>query len=424
MSKPSFLDKEKIPHCPGVYLYKNREGKIIYVGKAVDLYHRVSSYFQKVHPDPKTKALVENIAEIKTIKVSSELEALILEANLIKKYLPKFNIRLTDDKDYLYIKVTKEDYPKIVTARKQDLADAQDFFGPFPSAKTVKATIKKLRRFFPWCNNPPKSKKQKLKACFYYHLGLCPGVCLGKIPREDYLNIIDKFCQFMEGRSEKVLRSFSKEMEKASRDLDFEKASQIKKTLIGLNYILSGTEVKSYLETPNFWENQNLSSLEALKKDLALSKRPERIECFDISHLAGGEAVGSLVVLEQGEINKKWYRRFKIKFTKGVNDVGMMKEVIFRRLKHEEWPKPNLILVDGGKGQLKVGTLALKEAGWEVPIFALAKRLEWIYGRDNLILKLPKASLSLRLLQKVRDEAHRFALNYHRHLRKQNRLVI
>ena len=201
---PQFINKSSLPHKSGVYLFKDKTGKVIYVGKAIDLYHRVASYFSHFNPgglNVKKAALVEQIRIVETIVVESELEALILEANLIKKYLPPFNIRLTDDKDYLYIGITKEDFPKLVTLRKKDLASVKKYFGPFPSARTLRDTLKMLRRVFPWCSTPPRRSKNdviatldltRFRSCFYHHLGLCPGACVGLITKQDYNKIISK----------------------------------------------------------------------------------------------------------------------------------------------------------------------------------------------------------------------------------------
>jgi excinuclease ABC subunit C len=207
-------------------------------------------------------------------------------------------------------------------------------------------------------------------------------------------------------------------MEGYSQKLEYEKAQVIKKTIEGLEYLNQSTSIQAYLENPNFLEEQNKLSLLNLQHDLNLTKKPTRIECFDISNLQGKFATGSLVVLTNGETDKKWYRKFKIKREGKPNDTAMMKEVIRRRLGHQEWPKPDLILVDGGKGQVGAAKEAEKEQGLNIPIFGLAKKEEWLYGPKEQIIKLPKSSLSLRLLQKVRDEAHRFALSYHHHLRK------
>lgn len=420
---PAFANKSQIPQKPGVYIFKDDAGKILYVGKAINLYHRVSSYFSSKPHSPKTAALVENIRSVETIEVLSELEALILEANLIKKYLPPYNIRLTDDKDYLYIKITNEDFPKVLIARKKELDDAKEYFGPFPSGSTVRTTLKKLRRIFPWCNgsgssiNGQASSKRYFRPCFYYHLGLCPGSCAGKVNKKEYNKNIRRFSQFMQGKKEQVFKDLQNEMEKASHNLEFEKAQSIKKTIEGLQYLTQTNNAQVYLENPNFVEDQSKLALENLRKDLKLPSLPERIECYDISHIQGKFAVGSLVVLSHGDIDKKWYRKFKIILGKKPNDVGMMREILQRRMKYKEWPQPNLILVDGGRGQARGVFKELENKKWEVPVFGLAKRMEWLYPPKGEIIKLPRSSLSLHLLQKIRDEAHRFALGYHRKLR-------
>jgi len=412
--KSTLIDYSKIPHKPGVYLYKDIQGKVLYVGKAINLHNRVSSYFSGSH-DLKTQALVEKIARVEIIEVLSEIEALILEANLIKKHLPPYNIKLTDDKDYLYIKVTKEQFPKILTARKKELTDAKEYFGPFPSSKVVRETLKKLRRIFPWCSG--KIVNQNQRPCFYYHLGLCPGSCVNKINQNDYSKIINGFIKFMKGKKEELIKDFTKEMRQYAGKEEYKEAQQIKKILSGLEYLSQPNGAAVYLENPNFVEEYNKKSLERLRYDLHLVSFPERIECFDISNLQGKQAVGSLVVLTGGDIDKRWYRRFKISLEGKPNDVAQMREVVKRRLKHPEWLKPDLILVDGGRGQVNAVFNELIEVGWQVPVFGLAKRMEWLYLPDGSVIKLPKSSLSLRLLQKIRDEAHRFALSYHRHLR-------
>lgn len=412
---PLFIDKTKLPHKPGVYIYKDVTGRILYVGKAVDLYHRVASYFSGTPDSPKTASLLENIAGLETIVVLSEIEALILEANLIKKYLPPYNIRLTDDKDYLYIKVTKEEFPEILVARKNELTDAKEYFGPFPSGRTVRTTLKKLRRIFPWCNL--KADHKDGKACFYYHLGLCPGSCAGKIDKKSYNKIINSFIKFMQGRREELIRSLEKEMEDYAGKLQFEQAQAVKRILNGLEYLTQSSRAEVYLENPNFVEDQLRQSLKQLQKDLRLSKLPERIECFDISNTLGKQAVGSMVVLSNGEIDKKSYRKFKIIIDGKPNDTAMMAEVINRRLKHKEWPFPDLFIVDGGRGQVRAAELEMKKYGLTTPIYGMAKRMEWLYGPGEEIVKLSRSSLSLRLIQKIRDEAHRFAIAYHRKLR-------
>lgn len=414
---PAQADKSMIPHKPGVYLFKDKKEEVLYVGKAIDLYSRISSYFSKYQISPRIYALTEKIHSVDTIVVESELEALILEANLIKKYLPSFNIRLTDDKDYLYIKVTREAFPKITTARKQQLFDAKQYFGPFPSAKVVRDTLRKLRRIFPWCAHPPTaSKVNKYKYCFYYHLKLCPGPCVGKIDQKGYNIIINQFIKFMEGKKDQLVDELKVEMSKEAKNLEYEKAAELKKMLNGLEYITQPNKASIYLENPNFLEEQRQISLEFLQKDLNLPKIPTRIESFDVSNIQGKQATGSMVVLTDGEIDKSQYRKFKIKIQGRPNDCAMMAEVVARRLKND-WPLADLIVVDGGRGQVKVVKKELDKIKRDIPVFGLAKRLEWLYPADGAVVKLPKSSLSLRLLQKIRDEAHRFALNFHRKLR-------
>lgn len=413
---PSFVDPGTIPHKSGIYIYKDKTGKIIYVGKAVDLYSRVSSYFSNSWKDVKTAHLVADIASAETIIVESEIEALILEANLIKKYKPHYNIRLTDDKDYLYIVVTDEEFPKVVTARKKDLIKVKRWFGPYPSATVVKTALKKLRRVFPWCSS--RTQNKKIRACFYYHLGLCPGACVRLITQKDYMKIINRFSKFLEGKKQELLEELTNEMEQYSKDLKFEDASRIKKTIEGINYITAPTKIANYLANPNFLEDLNQNSLKELQRVLNLPELPVRIEAYDISNFQGKEASGSMVVLTNGDIDKSQYRRFKIKISGKPNDVGMHKEMMQRRLTHPEWPLPQLILVDGGRGQSCAYAEVCNQKGVIVPVFGLAKRMEWIYPPKGEVRKLPKRSLALRLLQKIRDESHRFAITYHKKLRQ------
>src|SRR3989344_4752002 len=413
---PSFLDKDLVPHKPGVYVYKNSTGSVIYVGKAIDLYHRVTSYFTG-EQTPRTSVLVEEIGSVETIVVESELEALILEANLIKKYLPKFNIRLTDDKDYLYIKITKGNFPSVETARKHELEDSKKYFGPFPSSRLVKETLKSLRKIFPWCNN---MRSKKFKPCFYYHIHLCPGSCAGVIDSKEYNKNINRLIKLLEGKKQELIDELNDDIRRHAKNLEFEKAQQLKKILEGLNYITQRNRVHIYLENPNFLEDERSQALRQLQKDLNLKELPERIEGYDISNIQGINATGSMVVLSHGDIDKSQYRKFKIRISGKPNDVGMHREMIKRRLKHPEWPLPDVIIVDGGRGQARVVQYEILNFKFEIPVFGLAKNREWLYPPDGEIIKLPKRSLSLRLLQKLRDEAHRFAVSYHRKLRNQS----
>ena len=422
---PQFLDKSKLPHKSGVYIFKDSKASILYVGKAIDLYHRVASYFNR-DVVGKTALLVEQIASLDTIIVESELEALILEANLIKKYLPPFNIRLMDDKDYLYIGITSEDFPKVITARRADLKTLKKYWGPFPSARTVKDTLKQLRKVFPWCSNPPKSTMQplrlqaKLRACFYYHLNLCPGACVGIINKQEYGKIVSRFSRFLDGKKDELVEDLSEEMLRYSNLQLFEEAGKVKKILTGIAYMTQTNRVAQYLQNPNFLEDEKQLALEQLKKDLNLSKLPGRIEGYDISNIGGKEAVGSMVVLTNGEIDKSQYRKFKIHISGKPNDVGMHKEMMRRRLKHKDWPFPDLIIIDGGRGQVRGAEFEIRNLKFEIPVFGLAKREEWLYPPEGEIIKLSRKSLSLKLLQKLRDESHRFAITYHRKLHRKS----
>ncbi|MCR4305937.1 MAG: GIY-YIG nuclease family protein, partial [Candidatus Daviesbacteria bacterium] len=254
---PAFLDRSKIPHRPGVYIFRDASGHILYVGKAIDLYHRVSSYFTK---DPGARNFVSRIAGVETIIVESELEALILEANLIKKNLPPFNVRLTDDKDYLYIVLTNEDFPRVLTARRNNLKEFQKFWGPFPSSRTVKETLRSLRRVFPWCASPVNPQKRpcfldptegriaktRLRPCFYFHLKQCPGACVGLISQTEYRDILKRFSKFMDGKKEELVSDLLKEMEQASKEAKFEEAGRIKKTLEGITYLTQTNRTSLY----------------------------------------------------------------------------------------------------------------------------------------------------------------------------------
>lgn len=413
---PDFLGRAKIPHKAGVYIFKDQTNKVLYVGKAIDLYHRVASYFNRglstKDIPPRTSLMMASISALETIIVESELEALILEANLIKKYLPPFNVRLIDDKDYLYIGITKEEFPKIITIRKMDLGKMKKYWGPFPSSRTVRDTLKLLRRVFPWCS---ASQGRTLRACFYYHIGLCPGACVGLISKDEYNEIVKRFSKFLEGKKGELVEEMMVEMKKASNDQRFEEAAKLKKMLDGISYLTQTNRTQLYLENPNFLEEENNLALKELQKDLNLPHLPERIECYDISNIQGIDATGSMVVLTHGDIDKSQYRKFKIHPPAGgsgkANDVGMHKEMIKRRLKHKEWKFPDLIIVDGGRGQARV-------VKCQIPIFGLAKKHEWLYPPEGEIIKLSKRSLSLKLLQKLRDESHRFAISYHRKLHR------
>lgn len=419
-----FINKQKIPNLPGVYLYKNKDGVIIYCGKAINLAKRVSSYFNR-SVSWKTSSLVAEIADIETIVVESELEALILEANLIKSYKPKFNIRLIDDKEYLYIKVSKGAYPKIMTARKGQLGDSKEYFGPFPSSTTVKETLKRLRKVFRWCNNPPELVKNKTgkrivnpkKACFYYHLNLCSGACAGIVSGGEYRKQIGSFIKFLSGNGGSLVADLEKRMKIAAKEQLFEEANEYKRMIEGIGYLRASTSVANYLSNHNFIDEVRNDGLVELQRVFGLKNLPNRIECYDISNISGQQSVGSMVVLTNGEIDKTSYRKFKIKIDGKPNDFAMHQEMMRRRLNHPEWGWPELIIIDGGRGQVRAVSEELENRKMKIPIWGIAKRREWLYPPVGDEIRLKKNSLGLRLIQKIRDESHRFAITYHRSLR-------
>lgn len=424
-----FLKKrlKEIPNLTGVYLFKDKGGQVIYVGKALNLKERIRSYFLK-QTSPKNAQLVNLISDFSFIEVTNEVEALILESNLIKKYLPLFNISLRDDKSFLYIGITGEEFPRLLAFRKSETTvKAKYKYGPFPSSQAVRNVLKMLRKIFPYCTQSPKSRRR----CFYSHIGLCcPCPCLikkekgGKYRelRKIYLNSITNIRRILEGDIKKLRANLEKEMQLYSQKQEYEKAKTVRNQLWQIEYITKPYyKIASFLENPNFLEEERSKALQEIQQLLTPYfpnfSIPTRIEGIDISNIAGQEASGSLVVFINGQKQPNLYKRFKIK-AKGPNDVSMIKEVLSRRLKHCEWQYPNLIVIDGGKPQVSQAKNVLHE---DIPVIGLAKHLETIviYNKNKFWeISLKENSGSLRLIQTVRDEAHRFAKKYHLALRK------
>jgi len=554
---------DTLPTKPGCYLMKNASGKIIYVGKANNLRARVRSYFHaSTEASRKIKRMLFELTDIEWIVVESELEALILEMNLIKKHLPEYNVRLKDDKRYPFIKVHWADaFPKVTVTRQQD-ADGSRYFGPYTSVWAVHQTLDLLRKMFQYRTCDRVISGQDARACLYYDIKLCTAPCIGLISQQDYRQMIDDLCKFLEGRTDPILSRLKSDMERHSDNLNYERAAQLRDQiqaiervverqkiisnrdlnsdvialarsngdscvqiffirngrLIGREYfILEGTEdekdgevvaqfikqfytkasyVPSELLLPNQleealiieqWLKQQrggkkvqfrvpqrgsqrelvkmatenaIETLNALKsqweadthkQSIALAELqasldmpvpPNRIECYDISNIQGTAAVGSMVVFEQGVPNKRLYRRFNIKTVEGADDFASMEEVLNRRFKRwqaagekaEVGAKvdaafavlPDLLMVDGGKGQLSRAIRVLEEYGLSNRLLAvgLAKEQELVYRPDiSQPLQLPRSSQALFLLQRVRDEAHRFAITAHRSKRTRERLV-
>ena len=531
-----------MPSEPGVYQFFNKEDKIIYIGKAKNLKKRVASYFQKNVGSRKTKNLVKNIHEIKHIVVSTESDALLLENSLIKKYQPKYNILLRDDKTYPWIVIKKEAFPRVLTTRRVE-KDGSEYFGPFTNYKTVRtimgvfSTLYSLRT----CHYDLKEKnivEKKYKVCLEYHIGNCLGGCEGHQKEEDYDVYISNIRDFLKGNLSSSLNYFKNEMKTASDCLQFEKAQsakekiellenyqskstvvssklnnidvfsiisdsshayvnhlqvafgrivrfhnvEIKKkleetdrklllmTLVNLrdkfnsknNIVISNIKFDKILDLkfifPKAGDNKKLLDLSVrnatqfkieklkqvqivdperhsnrilnqMKTDLRLNKMPVHIECFDNSNIQGSNPVASCIVFKNSKPSKKDYRRFNIKTVEGPDDYASMEEVVYRRYRRmlgEKLSLPSLIIIDGGKGQLSSSIKALKKLNLEntIAILGIAKRLEEIfYPNDPIPLYLNKKSETLKIIQQMRNEAHRFAINFHRNKRSKQALT-
>lgn len=412
-----------LPEDPGVYQFLNYKGQVIYVGKAKNLKRRVSSYFAKRSDlGEKTIQLVNQIQRIRVTLVASELESLLLEANLIKKFNPKYNAKLTDGKSYIRIKVTvKDDAPKVLLARKEEDKKAV-FFGPYPSSNDVKFVLKFIRRIFPYQSVPNHAKRY----CLYYHLGLCPCPPMFKTKEEitAYRKNILHITQFLKGENKKIIKDLEKERDDASKNEQFEEARKIQDKINSVTAITTkSTNPFDYETNPNLLsdvrQKEMTELISALNDNGVNVEKLERIECYDISNISGTNAVGSMVVFSSGEKDGASYRRFKIKNPPKVvpNDFAMMEEVISRRLRHSEWPTPDLMIIDGGKGQVSSAVKALQKANALIPLVGLAKREELLVTTDFKIIRLPRSSNALNLVRRIRDEAHRFAVTYHKKLR-------
>lgn len=407
------------------------QSRILYVGKAKNLKKRVSSYFaNQSNLLQKTKILVSQTEKIRYIIAGSEIEALLLEANNIKKYMPKYNSRLRDGKRYPLVRITVSDkYPKVLIARRYEEEPSGKgslYFGPFPNSGAVRLVLRTVRRIFPFQSviNHPK------KLCLYYHLGLCP--CPEVVGDKEYLKNINHIVSFLKGDIKKVVKELENERRLLSKEEKFEKAQIIQQKIDAILYVTSEAFEKfDHKTNPNLESDLRNNELAILKKTfLRLNikiKDFKRIECFDISNTSGTNSTGSMVVFTNGEKNSSQYRKFKIRnlpdFSNSPNDFAMMQQVLERRLSHKEWRFPDLIIVDGGKGQVSAALKALrtmKQFNNEViniQLIGLAKREEIIITSDFKEIRLPKDSPALHLVQRIRDESHRFAITYHRKLR-------
>ncbi len=509
-----------IPKNPGCYLFKDINGTILYIGKAKNLAKRVRSYFAKKHEDEKTKKLVSKIDSVDFFVTDSEIEALILENNLIKKHTPKYNVDLKDSKRYAYVELTNEEFPRFLIARKPNLKSDSIYFGPFVSAASRDHILEAVRRIFKirTCKKLPK------RTCLRYSIGLCSAPCTKQISKTDYLKDVFSAKMVLEGKNKELLKRLKKRMEKLSKAQNYELALEVREQMSALDYLSERQKMerqKNYDEdiihyvvvgetvhlmlfnsrkgilenkqefelekTPYFLEEflvdfyskeqvvpreiivpkrvdakiekhlgtfrrfgkvkltvpkqglkkelldlvlknleiglfGNREKIEDLMNSLKLNELPKVIECFDISHLGGTMTVASMVQFRNGVADKNNYRKYKIRSVEGNDDYASMKEVVSRRyskLKREGLDFPNLIVVDGGKGQLSSTMEVMTGLGLKVPVISLAKREEEVFipGRVTPII-LDKRGKALKLLQEIRDEAHRFAITYNRLLRR------
>lgn len=404
---------KKLPETPGIYIYKDAGGKIIYVGKSVSIKKRVTSYFKGKNLGPKTDLLVKNIAYIDHIEVFSEFEALLLEAELIRQNKPFFNIAAKDDKSPIYIKISNDPIPLITTTRKEKPKRGIYLYGPFPSAKTTKEVLRMIRRIFPYCHH-----KNPKKPCLYVHLCLCPYPQQSQEEKDKYATAITQIKKLLGAKSKQVMRELAGKMHELAKLQKFEEAYEVKKQIEKLEYITTTYHTpREFLERPTLVDDLKMQKLQELKKVLALEKIPKRIECYDIANISGKFATGSMIVFTNGAPDKSQYRKFKIKYKNTPDDFEMIREVIARRLKND-WPIADLMVIDGGKGQLTAAVSIVDKYKVKTKVVSLAKRLEEIYTQDQVLpISLPKESPARQLVQAARDEAHRFTNTYHRKLR-------
>ena len=415
-----------IPHLPGVYIMRDSSANIIYIGKAKDLKNRISSYFNS-DTDSKAFSIITAMKTINYILCASEREALLVERQLINKVQPYFNAMWKDDKTYPYIKFTvSEDFPRLIMTRKV-LKDGSLYFGPYPQLTYIKKLIHWLNKIFKIrpckINFSEKElpKTDKVKSCLYYHTGLCFGPCMAKIKSIEYKNNLKELETFFNGKFKKIVDVWKIQMQEASKKQEYEKAKEIRDRLYAIETMSQRVAIREIsMEDINQYVSKT-DSLQELREVLKLHKLPSVMECFDISNTSGTNPVASMVRFVNARADKSGYRKFKIKTVNQINDFAMIKEAVFRRYsgiirRNEKFP--DLIVIDGGKIQLAYAQSALDEIGIYIPMISLAKQQEEIFiqGKAKSII-LPRNSLALRLLLSIRDEAHRFAITFHKQLR-------
>ena len=420
-----------------MYEFRDKQRKILYIGKATSLKDRVGSYFLKnAHMDrPNIEPMILQVADIKIHETDSVLEALILESNLIKKHQPKYNVMAKDDKSFAYAIIAKEEYPRVLIVRETDIKKFQiskshqssafpfrepssrnsskpsfsKSFGPYTSKRQLEIALKLIRRIFPYHS----AKRATSQCCFDHQIGLCPGPYAGAISKKDYLKNIHGIEMILQGKKKNLLVELKKKMREYAKKNEFEKATEARNRIFALNHIRDVALISEEIKIP----------------DTKYQIQNTRIEAYDISNIAGDYAVGSMVVFANGKPDKSQYRKFKIKTISGIDDVAMMREVLYRRFKNN-WPKPDLLLLDGGKGHLNMAQSVLNDLNLDIPIIAVAKGptrkiSNFKFQISNQAQKLKSKKLknifeNKTLLANIANEAHRFAISYHKKLRSKN----
>ena len=408
---------KELPAAPGVYFHKNTAGEIIYVGKAAVLKNRVRQYFQNpANRDVKTAALVAEIADTDWIVVDTEMDALFLESEMIKRYMPKWNILLRDDKTVSYVRIPMKLEVPDISFTRNPVDDGATYVGPFYGKLAVEKAVRNLRRIFPYYNKPYTGRKT-----LDTDLGLTPGIEIGKCTPEDYKRNLKKLIRYLEGGREKLLKELEKTMREASSRGDFELAAEVRDQLFGLKEL----KKKIVFSDKEFLDISSDQALLGLQKMLGLEKPPRRIEGYDISHQSGTNTVGSMVVFINGASARNEYRKFKIRTSKN-DDLKSMTEVLTRRLKHKEWEYPDLIVLDGGINQVRA--ILPIVAPYNIPVIGRDKSgdhskssgVKIIY--DGKIMPLNPSSHIARLIARIDEESHRFAITYHSLLKRKSML--
>ena len=412
----------KLPVEPGVYFHKNAAGEIIYVGKAAVLKNRVRQYFQNSQKDPKTTALVAEIADTDWIVVDTEMDALFLESEMIKRYMPKWNILLRDDKTVSYVRINMNDEVPHISFTRNPMDDKATYIGPFYGKSAVEKAVRVLRKIFPYYDKPYDGKKS-----LNTDLGLTPGIEIGKTTAKDYKHNLRKLIRYLEGDRKKLLEELEKTMHNEATKGNYEKAAEARNQLFGLKEL----KKKIVFSDKEFLDISSDQALKQLQEILGLKEPPRRIEGYDISHQSGTNTVASMVVCVNGASARNEYRKFKIR-TSTNDDLKSMAEVISRRLKHKEWEYPDLIVLDGGVGQ--VNAILPLVAPFNIPVVGRDKSGNHSHsattklvipknsGTDMEFLELSNNSHVSRLIARVDEESHRFAITYHSLLKRKSML--